>query len=478
MVKKLNFPSLTFKKKKFYLNGPYELIRQKIKSVLSNYFDDDVKIESHLRYHFIKYIYVIDRILRANRYWNKSLTGFHYLDYKSLFQITNHRSYELKDKSKMTMARMVTRVLEEAGLLERSKRFSRKKNLSYEYKVLEIPGHQFELFDLEDLDLNQHDQIFLEKLEDYQKTKFHLDSDIAEKMTIWMQSLDFSRVKTFKLSRNHFEYLLLFEESKFQVLAGTGRIYNSFTNLPKTIRKDVLINGEYLGDLDIANAQAIFLCKIVIDRLIAKNKVLTETTSEFKTWAELGKAFEFLNGKENFKFSQTREAFKSAFWSLLMDKSSKSHTYAIYSKVFEKIPQIMEVVDEIKKKDHRVMSHLLQREESRVMMRCYEEIMNDVISSPIHDALFFPFSQRDLVIQKVLETLGAMGIKCTIKWQGNFNDGKWKSGIEMTFTPELEHSEVMYYHATMFKWYPAKYKSMDSKNNDKSSILPVYRIVS
>lgn len=454
--------SISYPKKYFFLNAPMEVIRNKISVVLIDYLGDELKVNNHLKYHFVKYLYVIDRVLRANSYWNKSMGGFHFIDYQSLYFMTNHKSIQLDDGSQLTLARLITKVLGESKLIERSNSYSKAKKKSYEYKVLKIKGYDFMLYPLSDLNIKNREQSFLEKISLHLVKKFYLEDEIAIKLSEWMEKLDFSQVKVHKLSKNHQKALSLFEESKFQVSSDSGRLYNSFTNLPKTIRKFLRVEGEPIGELDMANAQAIFLNRIILKRLENVGVNILDSTRDFIIWSELGKAFEFLNGKKSFKHGKTRKSFKESFWAMIMDSNEGSKSNDLYSQVYELIPQILDEVEAIKRGNYKKISHLLQKEESRVIQSCYKEIMNEVTSSTLHDGIYFQISKKDFVVKNVIDVLRKLEIKCTLKWDLGFRHGKPNNGIEISFPLELDHLGVFESYPKVFGKYPVwKFDTVD-----------------
>lgn len=457
--------SISYPKKYFFLNAPMEVIRNKISVVLIDYLGDELKVNNHLKYHFVKYLYVIDRVLRANSYWNKSMGGFHFIDYQSLYFMTNHKSIQLDDGSQLTLARLITKVLGESKLIERSNSYSKAKKKSYEYKVLKVKGYDYMLYPLSDLNIKNREQGFLEKISLHMMKKFYLEDEMAIKLSEWMEKLDFSQVKVHKLSKNHQKSLSLFEESKFQVSSDSGRLYNSFTNLPKTIRKFLRVEGEPIGELDMANAQAIFLNRIILERLQNKDVDIHESTRDFIIWSELGKAFEFLNGKMSFKRGQTRKSFKESFWAMIMDSNEGSNSNDLYSQVYELIPQILDEVEAIKRGNYKKISHLLQKEESRVIQSCYKEIMNEVTSSTLHDGIYFQISKKDFVVKNVIDVLRKLEIKCTLKWDLGFRHGKPNNGIEISFPLELDHLGVIDSYPKVFGKYPVwKFDTVDDES--------------
>ncbi|SIN66264.1 hypothetical protein [Algoriphagus halophilus] len=454
--------SISYPKKYFFLNAPFEVIRNKISVVLIDYLGDELKVNNHLKYHLVKYLYVIDRILRANAYWKKRIEGFHFIDYQSLYFITNHKSIQLKNGDKMTLARMLTKVLIDSKLLKRSNLYSKVQKKSYEYKVLKVRGYDFMLYPLNELNIQITEQSFLEKISLHLAKKFYLEDEIAKKLSEWMEKLDFSQVKVHKLSKNHQNIFFLFEESKFQVFSDSGRFYNSFTNLPKTIRKFLRVEGEPIGELDMANAQAIFLNRIILERLENLGVDILDSTREFIIWSELGKAFEFLNDKKSFKHGKTRKSFKESFWAMIMDSNDGSKSNDLYSQVYELIPQILDEVEEIKRGNYKKISYLLQKEESRVIQSCYKEIMNEVISSTLHDGIYFQISKKDFVVNNVIDVLRKLQIKCTLKWDLGFRNKSAKNGIEISFPLELDHLGVIENNPKVFRKYPLwKFDTVD-----------------
>lgn len=295
---------------------------------------------------------------------------------------------------------------------------------------------------------------------------FFLNSDVAKKMIEWQNKLDFSLVQKWGLSRNHLLKYEEFFESPFQSCADSGRIYNSFACLPRTIRKNLKINDERIGEADIANAQACFLVKVVLERLKEKDERIHGTTTQFQEWCELGKGFELLNGMENFENPKKRESFKKKFWALINDENRNENRYPIIENSLFRIPQIINIVREIKMDDNGKMSFLLHREEARTIHACYRSIMHKLDSSPIHDAIFFPISKRERAVNSVLDKLKQLGVRCTLKWNCFYEKGKIDYGFVRSFEPSESQKLIVFENPKVFNRENLSSSFLNAKNLD------------
>lgn len=438
----------------------YEItIRMKIEETLLKYFNDEKSVEKHLSYHYAKYLYVIDRILRNNIKFNKKLHESQFIDHYTMNELTGHKMILLKDNKQEAFSSFIKKVLQEAKLIKKTKEPDRSKGLAAEYKVVWNRGalkKGHDTYLMRSIKMTPKQKEFFQAFQERNKPVFFEETDITKKMAEWMDLIDFQHVPVSYLSRSHSVIFDLFKESKFQVEIDSGRIYNSFTSLPRTIRKDIRINGSTLGELDMANAQVIFLNEIVLKKLKKIGESPEQSTLDFITWSEMGKAFEFLNGKEKFNNPQIRESFKKKFWAFINDQNKKMIKYEdVYPLMAERIPQVLRIVQSIKEKDHKKMSFLLQFVESRIMKFCYEKMMHLFPCSLLHDGIYFPANKSDEAFTIMLQALVERKIKCTINLTIRYKERFPRKGAFLSFQMGEDHALLWKYHKKEFRNYRA-----------------------
>ncbi|MDG1276564.1 MAG: hypothetical protein P8O16_04735 [Algoriphagus sp.] len=232
----------------------------------------------------------------------------------------------------------------------------------------------------------------------------------------------------------------------------------------------------------MANAQGVFLASIVQKHLRKNNVIPDQSTIDFIHWTELGKLFEFLNGKLKFPTGKDREVFKEKLWMCVMshNKAMKMVGYKmVYSALEREVPQVLEVITEVKEHDHTRMAFLLQNAEAEVMMNCFEKIIDKSSSSLLHDAMYFPTAHLEKNVNGFITELKSLEIRCTVKVlakydntvlpTGHFNTvdlqkvrydiDSIRKGIFLSFAPEKRHLDIIKENIDLFEEYPIKLKA-------------------
>lgn len=448
-------------------------IVEKIKVVLKGIMISEREVEKHLDRHSLKYLWVIDQILTKNLQHQKTPKSAQVIDYKSLYWMTNKVVVKLQNQKTITLARLILQVLQDAKLIKKTKEHDRLKGVAAEFRVEWVNQHRYNSYPLRYISPSKMQLSFIMKVEAFKRGNIDGNSQVKLKMLEWMEKLDFSRINRPKLSNNHKIILEYFESYKFQVQGATGRIYNNFTNLPRKIREYTLIEGLPLGEIDIANAQAIFLSDIVLNELHKKGEEPSVETMEFINWTQLGKSFEFIKGKAAFESSQKRNVYKKKFWQCVMDKNEKMESYKdVYDNMILYMPQMVAVIKMMKRSNHKVMARELQKAESELMVAVFEKIMVDKTCSLLHDAIYFPSNIWKKILTGFLEEVKSRKIQCTIKVMAKFDHELPRNGVYLTFEPDVNQMNIIQNNIELFAGYPpellknAKLKFGKSVNED------------
>jgi hypothetical protein len=442
----------------FLLHRSEYKIYNEIESILKSKLKSEKEVDKHLKRHYLKYLWVIDEILSKNLKYNKKSSSCQIIEYNKLYQLTNKVNIELNEGKQTTLAKLILDTLQEAKLIKKITNPNYYFGIASEYKVISIEKNRLDSIPFNCIHHSKNQIKFIDKIEATKKKNLEIDTPVKIKMYEWMNKLDFSHINRSNLSQNHKLYIEYFEKYKFQIQGSTGRIYNSFTNMPKILRNDLRVNGEKLGQLDLANAQSIFLSWMVLEYLNESGQSIDQQTWDFITWSELGKSFEFVNNKEKFHSGQNRNSFKTMFWKCIMDKNENMSNYrVVYENIKNSIPQILDVIEKIKSKDHTVMAKILQKKESEMMISIFEKIMVDRDCSLLHDAIYYPNKDYKDVRNDFIEQARMKGLKFTLKQEFRFiNENFPWSDSFLSFEPELNHWKVIKKYQSLFENYPSE----------------------
>jgi hypothetical protein len=184
----------------------------------------------------------------------------------------------------------------------------------------------------------------------------------------------------------YFEQFLKYKHKQldkfFLVDNFSGRIHSPITSLKGSLRRDLLIKGEPIVSLDIAQIQPMLLSTI-LDENIGNN--------EFSEWINQGEDI-YLKFKEKLNLS-TREEAKTKFFEITFGMSNKRLgemfgnsnwiTWINYVK-----SQFLPQNPNSKVKNHSNLAWLLQSTEVRIMSIIWQKLVdNDIIFLTVHDEI-------------------------------------------------------------------------------------------
>jgi len=184
----------------------------------------------------------------------------------------------------------------------------------------------------------------------------------------------------------YFEQFLKYKHKQldkfFLVDNFSGRIHSPITSLKGSLRRDLLIKGEPIVSLDIAQIQPMLLSNI-LDENIGQN--------EFSEWINQGEDI-YLKFKEKLNLS-TREDAKTKFFEITFGMSNKRLgemfgnsnwiTWINYVK-----SQLLPQNPNSKVKNHSNLAWLLQSTEVRIMSIIWQKLVdNDIIFLTVHDEI-------------------------------------------------------------------------------------------
>lgn len=175
-----------------------------------------------------------------------------------------------------------------------------------------------------------------------------------------------------------------------------GRFHSNLTTLKSGIRDNfLLIDGEVIKEIDIANSQPIFLTQIMSDNL---DKVDIEEYEFFKQLVINGKLYEYVS----INSGGTRiKKVKTSMYKVFFGKNHlASNDNVIFNQLF---PSIFKFIKGYKKEkdNHKVLSHELQGSESNLL---FNNIIRNVVDKypelpffTVHDSISIKYSDYDKV---------------------------------------------------------------------------------
>lgn len=185
------------------------------------------------------------------------------------------------------------------------------------------------------------------------------------------------------------------------------RFHNNLTNLSTPLRRFLSIDGKELWGTDLTSSQPVFMAIL----MLSQPNVDKEELERFTKCVCDGNFYEYLaeQGGLNLDLTdfKTRKDFKQKiFGGCLFDRNRVK--LSKWEKVFQKsFPTILEVVRQLKKKDHNSFAIMLQKAEAKFFFQAVEE-SDKVIGKgiapmcTIHDSIVSTKEHIDIV-QQVLE---------------------------------------------------------------------------
>ena len=210
---------------------------------------------------------------------------------------------------------------------------------------------------------------------------------------------------------NEMAVRMLYDKQSDFTVCEYGRIHTVCTRLIKELRQYLKFNGEYLVNVDINNSQPLFLALSIrrfYSQLSTSSIFTTPSTSppnmctftgmeeDVKKFIEIclnGTIYEelmkLMNGFGK-KYTGTRkEMKKKLFKDVFYGKNQKDNKL---KKIFlDNFPHVLEYIETTKNKNYKVLSHIMQREESKFMItNVCTRLMNEHPDIPIitiHDSI-------------------------------------------------------------------------------------------
>lgn len=346
--------------------------------------------KKHIKNHLAKYFYIIDRIY-TNDVINKN-TEVCRFNFDLLSRIIGTRYV------KPILSNLIN-----AGIIQLSSRyFAGVKSNGY---ILSEPrGAKLYTFS---------DGRFVEKIIEGRVSRTEQDTQTLSRLFRTLRNLQLDHIDLKSLSEDEFRFVKMLKDNLFQTVGKKGkRVYNNFCNLPKSIRSEVKLNGEYLGFVDIVNSQMIFLSGVISDQLRNKGVNPIDSTAEFISLSVNGQLYEKLMKLAGI---DSRKEIKELIFEIIFSKKSHSKLKRIFKKEYS---QVYQVINDLKADDYKVLAHLMQQKEAKVVFRALDSIEFNKEVLTIHDSLYCPISEINTIKEALIDSFRTEGLNATI----NVND--------------------------------------------------------
>jgi hypothetical protein len=194
-----------------------------------------------------------------------------------------------------------------------------------------------------------------------------------------------------------------------------GRLFTNVTQLPKDLRGYLLINGESVVEIDIANSQPFLLA--------CEFSPGDPSTDYFRELASEGIWYEALNDLLETPYQDRGDlkiaTYQHGFFKNYPDPDSKE---PIFNAIKKQWPQVASHIEELRRLPNRTLASKLQRIESNLVFnQCVTRIEKEVGCpiATIHDSWVVPCSKCDVIYDLLMEVITEkMGLAPKLKVKG------------------------------------------------------------
>jgi len=227
-----------------------------------------------------------------------------------------------------------------------------------------------------------------------------------------------------------------------------GRIHTNLSNIKRELRRFLLVDGQRLVNVDIANSQPLFIGMASCSGQTRKRREGREEGKQGGRQAganlyvrqayvrqaplsgvgnvavDLRRYMRLCEAGQLYQFVQSRipkaldyDTLKQRVLSTLYDRDS--HRNAVYRVLDEHFPSLVEFARHVKRKDYRQLAHLAQRVESRFMFeQVVPRLMRErpgLFVASIHDSLLVPRGTEEYVREVMLAEFQRLGVSPTVR---------------------------------------------------------------
>ena len=200
-----------------------------------------------------------------------------------------------------------------------------------------------------------------------------------------------------------------------------GRIYTNLCNMPRLFIKHIKHKGQPLIEVDLKNAQWVFLAYCAINQLL-DNKIsqtirtnnIEIDTPDFNIFLKSAYSGTFYDQIQKALCLSTRDKAKTATFEILFGRNSSkdSESKAAIREVFPTMLKICDLVKLTAGNNYKTLSNELQKVESSIMIENILYNLNKPVLSK-HDSFLIPKDHYTQTISMITEKLDKiLGIDC------------------------------------------------------------------
>lgn len=279
----------------------------------------------------------------------------------------------------------------------------RHKQISIKSNCLQNNIQRWQIKRLPTTRVHQHLYKFLQEVEiDYSEAIQFIDDLPVQEYNCAKISIDKFKNKEFYIHRDDFG----------------ERLHTNLTNLKSNLRKFLVYQNQKLVNVDIVNSQPLILLIAIISSKPSSIRC-TGTNSfdnaesdvlKYKQLVENGELYNYLMG---YYGENDREVFKEKFFREVFFGKNTSRTFC------QLFPTIGERIKSLKKRSHKRLSRLMQRQEAKLMIsKICRRIMvenRDAFISTIHDSILTTPENVSTIKEVMSDEFAKIGLSPTIR---------------------------------------------------------------
>lgn len=354
--------------------------------------------QKHIKNHLPKYFYLIDKIY-SNKVFNKN----------SEFCKLNSRLLKLmlgSDYYKKIINNLIA-----IGIIELHKNHRNFNNIkeSKSYRLIDDSGFFI-------LEFKGEEYKFVSSIIQNRIKRVEKDTQTLARLYRTLSNIQTDHIDITNLSQSELMFIHQLQTNKFQTVGKKGkRVYNNFCNMPKSIRKSLKLEGQYLSFVDIVNSSMIFLSGVIKSHMGKHDITPTESTNKFFDLVVGGKVYEFVAAELGIPREESKDGI------LKMIFSSNNSDGKIKRTFYNNFQQIGYIMNNIKLHDYRILAHQLQQKEAEIIFRALDSIDYHKEILTLHDSLYSTHSDLELIVTALVESFKIEGINATINVNDSYN---------------------------------------------------------
>ena len=202
----------------------------------------------------------------------------------------------------------------------------------------------------------------------------------------------------------------LFQASWWSNVDEYGRFHTPLTNLSAGVRGRLLCNGQDVAGFDFANFQPSLLS------LLNPEAIPERERNAYFTLCKTGQIYEYMAGQ--CPLYASRNEAKKDFLAMLNKTNTAMRKMPLFSAFKESFPTYSNLIQQIKKDDHRDMARFLQRTEAKIMFGGVVRSFRTKSDAPfftVHDGIYTGRSEKQILREALQEVIDLWSIPTVVE---------------------------------------------------------------